>query len=197
MSKKYIILHHSASPDHPTLRDFDAIKKWHVNNNGWRNIGYHWVIERVNGKLTATPGRPEWDTGAHCIGRNGDGIGMCVVGNFEQETPSEELYKFVAQVCRAIMSRHPIQRIDGHRDHNATACPGRNFSVDKVRRLVQGQGGRDKSMDKTKVYIGNEVVEGKIIGNRVWVPVREFTNKLLQHQVVWNNEDKTVTIERY
>lgn len=138
--KKYIVLHHSATPDGLVLKDFDAIKRYHIEVNGWRDIGYHWVVEHVNGVLKTIPGRAEWDTGAHCIGRNQDGIGICVVGNFQEETPSEELYRFVAELCRDIMSRHPIREIGGHRDYYATACPGKNFDVEKIRKLVKGDG---------------------------------------------------------
>ncbi|MDD3899183.1 MAG: hypothetical protein PHE82_09595, partial [Syntrophomonadaceae bacterium] len=74
MAKEYIVLHHSATPDGIIYEDFDAIKRGHLAR-GYRDIGYHWVIELVNGVLTAAPGRPEWDTGAHCPGRNTDGIG--------------------------------------------------------------------------------------------------------------------------
>lgn len=135
MVKKYIVLHHSAGTDGIT-RDYDAIKKYHIEHNGWRDIGYHWVIERVNGVLTAIPGRPEGDDGAHCPGRNRDGIGVCIVGNFMDAPPDEETYRFIAKVCRDIKTRHPIKEIGGHRDYYATACPGTKFDVEKVRELV-------------------------------------------------------------
>lgn len=138
MSKTYIVLHHSASPDHPILMDFDSIKRWHTEHNGWRDIGYHWVIEWVDNKLVALPGRPEWDTGAHCPGRNQDGIGICIVGNFQESEPDPEIYPFVADLCRQIINRHPIKEIGGHRDYYATACPGQYFDVERVRRLVKG-----------------------------------------------------------
>ena len=137
MAKKYIVLHHSAGAD-GIARDFDAMKKYHMEHNGWRDIGYHWVVERINGVLTAIPGRAESDTGAHCPGRNVDGIGVCLVGDFTNAPPDEEQYAFVAKLCKGIMARHPIQEIGGHRDYYATACPGNMYDVEKVKSLVKG-----------------------------------------------------------
>ncbi len=137
MDKRYIVLHHSATTDGRVLRDFEAIKREHLAR-GYRDIGYHWVIERVNGCLVAIPGRSEEEVGAHCTGRNQDGIGVCVVGNFEREIPAADLYSFVAAKCRDIMARHPIREIGGHRDYMATACPGKNFDLQAVRQLLKG-----------------------------------------------------------
>lgn len=141
MDKRYIVLHHSATVDGKAIRDFVAIKKEHMAR-GYRDIGYHWVIENINGILTAIPGRPEWEIGAHCPGRNQDGIGICVVGNFELEVPGNDLYCFVANKCSDIMARHPIREIGGHRDYIATACPGKHFDVEVVRQLVKGEKNR-------------------------------------------------------
>ena len=163
MAKNYVVLHHSATPDGEVYRDFDSIKKAHLAK-GWKDIGYHWVIEKVNGVLIAIPGRPESIEGAHCHGKNFDGIGVCCVGNFEVEIPSEELYAFVANVCRGIMLRHPIKEIGGHRDYYATACPGKNFDVEKVKRLIKG----GINVDKTpcSIDIGGKIFPGYLEGGR-------------------------------
>ncbi len=137
--KNKIILHHSAGADHPILKNFDSIRDWHVNHNGYRDIGYHWVIEKIDSKLVVIKGRDEADAGAHTLGQNESSFGICIVGNFDVEVPSNELYEFVANVCKDIMLRHPIDEIAGHRDYNATACPGKNFNVETVRQLVKGE----------------------------------------------------------
>lgn len=136
--KEYIVIHHSATSDGLGNRDFDAIKNAHIKK-GYRDIGYHWVVEAVEGKLVAQPGRPEWDIGAHCIARNKDGIGVCVVGNYQEMVPTDELYTFVADLCKQITSRHPIKEIGGHRDYDTTVCPGRLFDVEKIRQLMKGE----------------------------------------------------------
>jgi hypothetical protein len=137
--KEYIILHHSATPDGLVLKDFDAIKRYHMEVNGWRDIGYHWVVERIDGVLTAIPGRPEADDGAHCLRHNSDAIGVCVVGDYTKAPPDDETYRFVAALCKQIKTRHPIKEVGGHRDYYATACPGDKFDVEKVRQYVKGE----------------------------------------------------------
>jgi len=158
MERKYIVLHHSASPDGRILKDFDAIKAEHLRR-GYRDIGYHWVIELVNGVFVATPGRAEWEDGAHCPGRNQDSIGICCVGNFQKDIPSEQLYRFVAAKCRDIMTRHPIKEIGGHRDYFATVCPGTNFNVDHIRQLVKG--GSPMDIDEALIVLQSKGIISK------------------------------------
>lgn len=136
-TKEFIVLHHSATPDGTVLRDFDAIKAEHLRR-GYRTIGYTYVIEKVNGALVVQKGRGEDEENAACPGRNRDGIHICCVGNFQTETPSDELYATVARLCNQIITRHPIKQIGGHRDYYATACPGKNFNVDRVKALMRG-----------------------------------------------------------
>ncbi len=184
MAKTHIVLHHSATKD-GVYRDFDSIKRGHLAR-GWRDIGYHWVIEKVNGVLVATPGRAENDVGAHCISRNADGIGICCVGNFQNEIPSEELYRFVANLCKNIMTRHPIREIGGHKQYDATACPGRNFNVDRVRQLV-------KATDQPRVIVKGKEIQNRIIDNRTWVPLREVA-EAIGNKVDWDDATKTATV---
>jgi len=70
---KKLILHCSDSPyDHHGV---EAITEWHLAR-GWRDIGYHVVIER-SGALAI--GRDIDEQGAHTLGHNKD-IGLCVCG---------------------------------------------------------------------------------------------------------------------
>ncbi len=189
MSKKYIIIHHSAIPDGVVYRDFDAIKRGHMAK-GWRDIGYHWVVEKVNGVLTAIPGRAESDVGAHCIPRNVDGIGICCIGNFEIEIPSEELYIFVANLCKEIMGRHPIVEIGQHKDYDATACPRRHFDVEKVKQLVKG----DDVLQEVKVLVKDKEISGKLIDGVTYVPLRELI-EVLNNKIAWDGKKQVARVE--
>jgi hypothetical protein len=202
--KEHIVIHHSATTDGIVYRDFDSIKAGHLAR-GFRDIGYHWVIESVNNKLVAIPGRAEWDIGAHCPGKNEDGIGVCVVGNFEKEVPSEELYQFVANKCKDVMSRHPIKSITGHYDHCPTLCPGKNFDVEKVKQLVYRK--EETPLEKIKVKIGDKEVTGLLIqlpgevNATTYVPIRAYNDAVVESlkaavdEVIWHKEDRSVEVK--
>ncbi len=53
------------------------IKKWHVDDNGWDDIGYHYIIKR--GGLVEV-GRPEAFQGAHAPAVNSKSIAICLIG---------------------------------------------------------------------------------------------------------------------
>jgi N-acetylmuramoyl-L-alanine amidase len=196
MAKNYVVLHHSATPDGEVYRDFDSIKKAHLAK-GWKDIGYHWVIEKVNGVLIAIPGRPESIEGAHCHGKNFDGIGVCCVGNFEVEIPSEELYAFVANVCRGIMLRHPIKEIGGHRDYYATACPGKNFDMGRLKEFIKG-GTKVDEKTSCVINIKGKLFPGYLKGGKAYfgenVPVRDVINAN-ESKITWDEENKVVNVK--
>lgn len=55
----------------------ETIRRWHVDDNGWSDIGYHFVIQR-SGYIEA--GRDLERSGAHTRGFNHDSIGICLIG---------------------------------------------------------------------------------------------------------------------
>lgn len=133
-----IVLHHSASRADTTWQD---IHQWHLNN-GWAGIGYHYVIHADGGIYR---GRPEGMSGAHAYQdrdheANSDGIGICIVGNFETGVPTEAQLASTVDLIRDIRTRHPGISVIGHRDVMATACPGPKFPWDRLFKDLQGGG---------------------------------------------------------
>lgn len=128
-----IIIHHVGN----TNRDVSAeeIHGWH-KNNGWAGIGYHFVIRKDG---TIERGRPMDMLGAHCYGENWHTIGVNIVGEFDGYEPEpaqmQAAAKLIAALCRYYGLEPNRQHIFGHRDFNATACPGQNL-YDKLPRLV-------------------------------------------------------------
>ena len=61
-----IIVHCTATPEGRDVT-INEVRDWHVNDNGWRDVGYHFLI-RLDG--TVEEGRPIEQTGAHCYGNN-------------------------------------------------------------------------------------------------------------------------------
>lgn len=108
------------------------IKRWHVEGNGWRDIGYHWLIDR-DGQTVA--GRPVEQVGAHVRGHNTGTIGVCLIGGHGSSETDQFSEHFTAAQDKALRSmiaglrkQHPtIKTISGHNEYAAKACPG--FSV--------------------------------------------------------------------
>lgn len=122
----YLTVHHTggnAGDDHDAAR----LHSMHQRDNGWIGIGYHFVI-RKDGAIER--GRPVWAKGAHSVPGNGNSIGIHVCGNFdlEQATPAqiESLSLLCGSLCTDY-SLEPSVAIVGHRDQDATDCPGQNL----------------------------------------------------------------------
>lgn len=130
-----VIVHHVGN----TNADVSAetIHRWHLQN-GWAGIGYHFVI-RKDGTIEA--GRPMDTVGAHCYGENSHTVGVNVVGNFEDYMPEDaqiaSAKRLLAALCRYYGLNPDSSTIFGHRDFNATACPGQNL-YDMLPDLIAG-----------------------------------------------------------
>lgn len=128
-----IIVHTAAvRPDwmkHSPLADKVAeIRRWHVSDRGWRDIGYHWIIDR-DGRVM--PGRKETEIGSHTIGRNLGSIGICLIGGhgsserdrfLDNYTPEQDVA--LRQLIVSIAERAEVRKIAGHNEYAAKACPG-------------------------------------------------------------------------
>lgn len=133
---KRILIHHSAGHDRPGL-DLPSIRAQH-RAQGWRDVGYHFVVEEVDGATVALMGRPlSWE-GSHCPGQNKIAVGVCLVGDFTKAPPSPALLgeaaRLVSGLCAAL--RIPVSEIHPHREFKATACPGDSFPFEQFRGLV-------------------------------------------------------------
>jgi hypothetical protein len=148
---RFIVVHHSA-----THKGCAAVfDQWHRNHNGWDELGYHFVIGNGtytgDGDVEVGSRWPKQKHGAHCkVGQdetyNDFGIGICLVGNFEKEWPSEAQMRSLARLVDYLSARFeiPDSHIVGHGDVDDTRCPGRHFSLaDLFRRLSRRRVARD------------------------------------------------------
>jgi hypothetical protein len=164
-------MHHSWTQD-SLLPDVVAIKRFHTSyrhggniitrdqydekleagetglSKPWTDIGYHWVIETLSDdKPWAVRGRSMMMAGAHTAqqGMNKKGIGVCVIGNFDDAPPIESVFEYTAEfvswLCR--MYRIPTENVDGHRIYAPyKTCPGSEFDMDYFRERVADYLGR-------------------------------------------------------
>lgn len=131
----------------------EEIREWHVEGNGWSDIGYHYVIRR-DGRIE--DGRPVERQGAHVQGHNSDTIGICLVGGREDDTPDtadepeevkqELLWEFnytrlqmasLVTLVDSLQAEHGVDDVRGHRDFPGVTkrCPG--FDVLEFFRMEQ------------------------------------------------------------
>jgi N-acetylmuramoyl-L-alanine amidase len=113
--------------------------------NGWQDIGYHYGIENVNGTLMVLPGRSIEKDGAHALGFNRNGIGICLVGNYDIEAPSPERLAILRKLVLGLMNtyRIPADNVIGHRETYIArgvkaekTCPGSQFDMNKFRKSL-------------------------------------------------------------
>lgn len=120
-----IIVHVAATP--PGM-DIGApeIRDWHVNDNGWRDIGYHYVIRR-NG--TTEEGRPLEEPGAHAAGHNQRSIGVCLIGGVDEDGNADcnitrAQWAALDALVDYLVDRFPDAVVRGHRQYDdGKACP--------------------------------------------------------------------------
>lgn len=131
-----IIIHCSATEEG---RDFtvEDIRRWHVQGNGWRDIGYHFVIYRDG---TIHIGRPLEQAGAHTSGHNAYSVGICYVGGVatDRKTPKDtqtpQQREALVTLVRILKQAYGISKVSGHREYANKACP--SFDVQKWRKEV-------------------------------------------------------------
>tara|TARA_R110002074_G_scaffold387792_2_gene570105 strand:+ start:715 stop:1182 length:468 start_codon:yes stop_codon:yes gene_type:complete len=123
-----LIVHCSATREgkHITI---ETIKDWHVNGNGWSDIGYHYVIH-LDGAIKK--GREDNVHGAHCKGQNSRSLGICYIGGVEEDgkTPKDtrtckqkESLECLLMTLKAI---HTDSTVCSHNDFANKACPSFN-----------------------------------------------------------------------
>ena len=123
---KNLVVHCSATQ---AKADIGAkeIKAIHVKQNGWRDIGYHYVIRR-NGDIER--GRPIEQIGAHVAGYNANSIGICLIGGIDAKGKAEnnftpEQFNSLKSLLADLKAKYPAANICGHRDFPNVAkdCP--------------------------------------------------------------------------
>jgi N-acetyl-anhydromuramyl-L-alanine amidase AmpD len=184
-STKRVIIHHTASADVPA----STIHQWHLNQ-GWSGIGYHFVI-RANGVVER--GRPEQTIGAHAgSAGNGDSIGIVLTGNFEIGAPSTAQMIALTELIKELRGRYGNLAVIGHKDVVATACPGKNFPWDELRKRLEEE---DEVLPQVKIKVDGKILTGFIKNDLSYAPVRALA-ETLGYKVDWDDKTRTVIITK-
>jgi hypothetical protein len=88
----HLIVHHSAGTNvsNNWKGVVASIFDFHVNTNGWQDVGYNWLID-PNGIIYEGRGGGDNVRGAHMCGYNNNTMGVCMLGNFELIEPKPEM----------------------------------------------------------------------------------------------------------
>lgn len=139
----YVVIHHSATH----AGSVDSIHSSHRRRKDrqglpWLGIGYHFVIGNGNGmedgKVEATFRWKQQIHGAHSGSavHNANGIGVCLIGNFEERAPTAKQIAAITELVKRLQTRYkiPSRLVIGHNTVKPTACPGRLFPLQDVKR---------------------------------------------------------------
>lgn len=135
----HIVVHHTATPN-TADRSLDhafalsrAIQNHHMDRNGWNDIGQQLTISRgghtMEGRARSLGAIASNDhvVGAHTASHNAHTIGIECEGRYTAAAIPDPLWEALCDVCTWLCARYrlnPYRAIVGHRDFNATACPG-------------------------------------------------------------------------
>lgn len=128
MTPKYVTIHCSDTPNGKSC-DIEVIRKWHIEERGWKDIGYHIVIQ-PNGEVQH--GRSLVEIGAHVESYNlingYVNIGICLIGT-DKYTPKQ--FDSLDFTIHALQQSYDILESDiyVHNEfptavHQGKTCPG-------------------------------------------------------------------------
>ena len=128
-----------------------GIAKYHRDTNGWNDIGYNFLVDQFGQVFEGRAGGTDQAViGAHAQGYNRVSTGVAVLGTYTAAPISEAAMQSLAQLLGWKLSLHGVptnglvtvtsgggsdnrypngtlvtlNRISGHRDGDATSCPG-------------------------------------------------------------------------
>lgn len=138
---KSIVLHHSATPG-GSVAAIDAAHRQQKDAAGrpWLGIGYHFVVGNGrgmdDGSVEPTFRWQQQLAGAHAGQRdaNEQGIGICLIGNFDEQAPTAKQLAATRALLKTLTARYAIgaARVVRHHDVQATLCPGKQFPWEQV-----------------------------------------------------------------
>jgi hypothetical protein len=150
---RFVIVHHTAGRNDYSRSEAAAIVKgiqlYHVQGNGWNDIGYNFLVDRFGTIYEGRFGGIDRNVvGAHALGFNTGSVGIALIGTYETTQPSKAAQDALA---RLIAWRLDVAHVDptsfltyisggseryasgipvllnavsGHRDTGYTECPG-------------------------------------------------------------------------
>lgn len=124
---QFLVIHHTVTKHEATADDIALLHK----ARGWAGIGYHFVITKdgivhyVGDVGTAR---------ANVLDMNEKVIGITMVGDFTKHLPSDDQILSAHDLCKFFLQNKAIwpnltgwEKVVGHKELQATACPGNDW----------------------------------------------------------------------
>jgi N-acetylmuramoyl-L-alanine amidase len=150
---RFAVVHHTAGSNSYTRAEAAAIVRgieiFHVQGNGWNDIGYNFLVDRFGTVYEGRFGGIDRNVvGAHAQGFNTGSVGVALIGTYGQSAPSpaaeQALERLLAwrldlahidplTTLNAVSGGNPrfpsgipvfMRAVSGHRDTGFTECPG-------------------------------------------------------------------------
>jgi uncharacterized protein with LGFP repeats len=152
-SVRFAVVHHTAGQNDYTRAQAPAIVRgielYHVQGNGWNDIGYNFLVDRFGTVYEGRYGGIDRNViGAHALGFNTGSVGVAVLGTYGSKPPSQAAQTALEQLLAwrlDVAHVNPLglltvisggseryakgipvtlRAISGHRDTGFTECPG-------------------------------------------------------------------------
>lgn len=184
-----IILHHL----HSTNGTPADVHRWHLAR-GWKGNGYN-VMVMLDGSVWLCRGL--YAVGGHTLNNNADSVGVGFQGKFDCTTRTMPDPQFNAGVLllNDLRERFGDVPIFGHGEVMPSACPGRFFPLDELRRL-ECRGNNKIAVERRgfRIFGSNIEVEGILREGRTFAKIRPVVERM-GYAVGWDDERKLVTID--
>ncbi len=116
---KRIVVHHTVSDATPK-----AIAKYHVKNNKWPGVGYHFMIDNIGEVFRCN----KIDVISYnTSGLNLSTIGVALIGNFEENKVPDDQWKALVNLVDDLIDIVGPLEVSWHAKHKATLCPGKHL----------------------------------------------------------------------
>jgi hypothetical protein len=161
-------VHHTVNANDYTRAEVPGIIRsiyaYHTQSRGWSDVGYNFLVDKFGRIWEGRFGgidRPV--VGAHTLGYNDYAFAMSAIGNYETKRPSEATVQAYGALFAWKLSLHGVdasstkqwvgsryfEAINGHRDADSTACPGKYLyaKIPQIREIAaatqKGWAGRE------------------------------------------------------
>ena len=196
---RFAIVHHTAGRNGYSRAEAAAIVKgiqlFHVQGNGWNDIGYNFLVDRFGTVYEGRFGGVDRNVvGAHAQGFNTGAVGIALLGTYEDVSPSAAAQDAIARLIAwrldvahvdptAFLTfisggsdRYPIgvpvllNGVSGHRDTGFTACPGDLLygRLGAIAAAARGAGGLKIFEPKASVSGSSIRIRGRLSQPQSW-----------------------------